>query len=362
MIQENFPRHMRDNPARRHPGVPIAGAVVVLCVRTFEVLASVSYPGYDITLYPGNLYTDPNTPLVNRALMGTYEPGSTAKLSVSLAALQENIITPSWTFRCTGNFHFLDMTFRCPQVRLHGGRPIDVTAAFIHSCNGFYYEMGRRLQYRRINEWRQAMGLAQPSGVELPEAIGVMDSPEFRQQRGQNWYPGNNLQTSIGQGNLFTPIQLAVHTATAANMGTRMRAHFIQSLRRNGEIIPTGIEILGHTGIDPAHYRVMHNAMMQLCTSPNTTPGRYLSTLPVRVAGKTGTAQVTRQIDGQWRNVTNGIFISFAPYDNPEIAVVAIGEGGRSSAIVMPIIRDIYAFYFDSLDQMAQPQRENVLL
>ena len=365
MIEEAFPRHMADMAHRRHTNIPVAGAVVVLCTRTFEVLASVTYPTFDITNYPANYHTDPNRPIINRALTGLYEPGSTAKAGVSLAALQEEIITPSWTSRCTGSFPFGGMTFRCPQVRLHRGRPVDLRMAMVNSCNSFYYEMGRRLGYSRINAYRSMDGLAQPTGVELPEAMGSMDSPEFRQQRGQNFYAGNNLQTAIGQGNLFTPIQLAVQSATIANRGTRMNAHFIQSVRRAGtnEIVRiTEPQILSQTGIERRHYDVMHEIMMDSATRAGTTAGRHFGDLPVRIAGKTGTAQVGRNIDGRWTEFTNGIFVSFAPYDNPEIAVVAVGEGGRSSEPVLPIVRDIYQFYFGSLDQMATPLRENVLL
>jgi penicillin-binding protein 2 len=346
----------------------VGGAVVVICTRTFEILASVSYPSYDITQYTvdfAQLVTDPTTPLVNRALMGTYEPGSTIKVSMSLTALNEGVITPSWTLRCTGTYHFGGTTFRCPQVNLHGGRPLNVARALIDSCNYFYYDMGRRLGYAQINTYRRAQGLGVLTGVELPEALGVLDSPEFRASRGQNWYPGNNLLTGIGQGNLFTPIQLAVHAATVANMGTRMNANFIQSVRYAGtnELIRANTQqILGTTGTSREHYEFIHRAMRDSVHRPGTLTNHYLGNLPVRVAGKTGTSEVHRMVNGRNTLTSNGIFISFAPYDNPEIAVIAIGEGGRNSSIVMPTIGAIYEFYFGSLDQMARPQRENVLL
>jgi len=369
-IEEVFPRSMHgmNHSLRRDTRVPVAGSIVVLCVRTFEVLAAVNYPSFDNTLYQEyhvEWASDPRAPLFNRALQGTYEPGSTAKLSVSLAALQENIISPAWSFHCTGAFHFLGMSFACPQVGLHGGRPVNVSRAFVDSCNSFYYEMGRRLGYSRINEFRLATGLGQRTGVELPEAVGVMDSPEFRATRGQNFYAGNNLLTAIGQGNLFTPMQLAVHTATVANMGTRLNANFIQSVRHAGtnEIVHANTPtVLNQSGISAEHYRLMHDAMMQVGTRPGSLSGRYFANLPVRVAGKTGTSEVYREIDGRWQASTNGIYISFAPYENPEIAVIGIGEGGTHSGIVIPTIANIYAFYFRGLDQMTRPQRENVLL
>jgi len=368
MIEENFPQQMRDMPANRYTEVPVAGAVVVIDVHTGEILASVSYPGYDITQYQMRLAewsNDETAPLWNRALQGTYEPGSTAKVSVSLAALQEGEASADFHLRCTGTYRFLDMTFNCPQLFLHRGRPLNHVRALVDSCNSFYYEMGRRLGYARINAYRLALGLGQHTGVELPEQPGIMDSEEFRRQLGQNWYAGNNLQTAIGQGNLFTPIQLAVHTATVANKGARMQAHFIQSIRRAGSnelVRATQPEVLGNAGIDHAHFQVVHQAMMELCTNFSSSPGRFFVDLPVIVAGKTGTAQVTRQINGRMERVTNGIFMSFAPYDNPEIAIISVGEGCKSSVPVVPIHRDIYQYYFGTLDQMARPQRENVLL
>ena len=367
LIEESFPKRLEEMKARRHPGVPPAGAVVVLDARTCEVLACVSYPGYDISQYQQNLAklnSDKTAPLWNRALQGTYEPGSTIKVSVALAALQEGIITESYRQRCTGVYPFLGMVFHCPQVYLHGGKPLGVVRALVDSCNSFFFEMGRQLGYEKVNAYRLAMGLGQATGVELPEQLGVMDSPERRAAVGQQWYAGYNLQTAIGQGNLFTPMQLAVYASTIANSGVRRRAHFIQSIREPGtneliEAFPA--EVLGNTGVDKANYDIVRKAMLELGTG-NTTAGRYLRDLPVKVAGKTGTSQVVRVINGKSQEVTNGLFISFAPFDNPEIVVVAVGEGCNSSEPVIPTVRDIYQYYFGSLSQMEKQQGEGVLL
>ncbi|MCL2195506.1 MAG: penicillin-binding transpeptidase domain-containing protein [Oscillospiraceae bacterium] len=367
MIEEYFPASMHNNPQRRHPGVPVGGAIVVMCTRTFEVLASVSYPSFDVTEYAVNfaeLHGNPRTPLLNRALMGAYEPGSTIKATLSLAALQEGIITPTWSIRCTGVYHFGGTTFRCPQVRLHRGNPVNVRRAMIDSCNFFYYHMGRQMRYAQINAYRMAQGLGVPTGVELPETLGVMDSPEFRASRGQTFYEGLNLLTAIGQGNLFTPIQLAVSTATIANFGERLSASFIHSVRRPGsnEIIRINEpEVLSRTGIERRHYEFMHDVMRDSANHPGTLVQRYFSNLPVRVAGKTGTSEVYRVINGRNTLTSNGLFISFAPYDNPEIAVIGIGEGGRGSAIVIPTVAQIYDFWFNQ-NHLNAPARENVLL
>ena len=367
LIETNFPKHLEEMSAKRHPGVPPAGAVVVLDARTCEVLASVSLPGYDISQYQTNLAqlnSDTNAPLWNRVLQGTYEPGSTIKVSVALAALQEGIITENYYQRCTGVYSFLGQTFHCPQVTLHKGRPVNVVRALVDSCNSFFYEMGRQLGYEKVNEYRLMMGLGQATGVELPEQLGVMDSKERREAAGQQWYAGYNLQTAIGQGNLFTPMQMAVYASTIANSGTRRSAHFIQSIREPGtnELVEAfQPEVLGSTGVDKAAYDVVRKAMLELGTG-DTTAGRYFKDLPVKVAGKTGTSQVARVINGKSQMITNGLFISFAPFDNPEIVVVAVGEGCKSSEPVIPTVRDIYQYYFGSLNEMEKTQPENVLL
>ena len=367
LIEEAFPKHMAEMKSQRHPGVPAAGAVVVLDARTCEVLACVSYPGYDVSQYQMNvakLNTDTNAPLWNRALQGTYEPGSTIKVSVALAALQEGVITEGYRQRCTGVYPFLGQTFHCPQVYLHGGRPLGVVRALVDSCNSFFFEMGRQLGYEKINAYRLAMGLGQATGVELPEQLGVMDSQERRVSIGQQWYAGYNLQTAIGQGNLFTPMQLAVYASTIANSGVRRSAHFIQSIREPGTNEPVEVyapKVRGDTGVDKEAYDVVRKAMLELGTG-NTTAGRYFKDLPVKVAGKTGTSQVVRVINGKSQEVTNGLFISFAPFDNPEIVVVAVGEGCNSSAPVIPIVRDIYQYYFGSLSEVEKAQPESVLL
>jgi len=193
----------------------------------------------------------------------------------------------------------------------------------------------------------------------------VMDSKERREAVGELWYAGYNLQTAIGQGNLFTPMQMAVYASTVANNGVRRKAHFIQSVRDPGtnaliEAFPP--EVLGNTGVDKAAYDVVRKAMLELGTSENTTAGRYLRNLPVKVACKTGTSQVARVINGKSQMVSNGIFISFAPFDNPEIVVVAVGEGCKSSEPTIPTVRDVYQYYFGSLSQAEREQGEGVLL
>jgi len=364
LIRDVFPKHMAASSSQRFTEIPIAGAVVVIDVRTFELLAAVSYPGFDITRYAidlGALSRDERAPLFNRVLDGTYEPGSTIKISVALAALQEKQITPSSTVYCGGSYRYLSHSFKCDQVYLHRGVGVNVHRAIVDSCNCFFYDMGRRLGWQQMNAYRQSMGLGQKTGVELPEKAGVLDSPDYRISIGQQWYSGNNILTAIGQGNLFTPVQMAVYAATVANGGDRYQAHFIRSIRKaaTNEVVENmAPKLLGSTGINKEYYELVRRAMRDMARSPNSATLRHFRDLPVQVACKTGTSQVYR--DGKKFN--NGIFISFAPYDSPEIAVIAVGEGCRSSMPLMPTVRDVYQYYFGSLDQMKKPQPENTLL
>ncbi len=367
MIQDRFPKYMEDFRNKR-ANVPAAGSVVVLDVNSFEVLACVSYPYYDITKYSEQLAalnSDPTAPLWDRALRGTYEPGSTIKPSGALAALQEGLITDGYTFYCGGTYKYLDSSYKCNQYRMHGGRPINVRKALIDSCNSFFYEMGRILGYEKLNTYRMAMGLGQKTGVELPEESGVMDSEERRALLNQPWYAGYNIQSGIGQNNLFTPMQIAVYAATIANNGKRYRAHFIQSVREAGTMEPVQVntpEILGETGIDKKYYATIRDAMNFLGSNPNGVTGRYFKNLPVKVGAKTGTSQVVREVDGVRKQITNGIFISYAPADKPEIAVIAVGEGCNNSEPTIPIIRDVYEYYFGTMDSIAKGQAEAQLL
>ncbi|MDR1733904.1 MAG: hypothetical protein LBR73_03375 [Oscillospiraceae bacterium] len=365
LIEQWFPKYLK--ASANTYGQPPAGAVVVLDVNTFEILACVSTPGYDVSTYQQNraaLNADTTAPLYNRALLGSYEPGSTIKVSVALAALQEGLIDESYTWRCTGVYNYGDSAYHCPQLYLHRGA-LTVKTALVDSCNTFFYNLGAQLQYDRINSYRRAMGLGQKTGIELSESLGVMESPERRQSLGQQWYAGYNVQTAIGQSNLFTPIQMAVYAGTIANNGTRYRAHFIQSIRDANSMEPilqNKPEILGQTGVDKENYDIVKDAMITLGSSPTSTAGRAFASLPVVVAAKTGTSQVTRVINGRSVKMNNGIFISFAPADKPEIAVIAVGELCKNSSPVVPTVAEIYKYYFSDTGLIEKGVTPNTLL
>ncbi len=207
-----------------------AGAVVAIEVKTGEILAMASYPTYNLATYNqdyNTLLANPDNPLFNRALQGTYAPGSIFKPLVGTAGLQEGLITPSYTYTCNHVYTYYDDY----QPKCLGWHPnYTVMDALRVSCNIFFYDLGRRLGIDTLLDYAKQFGLGEPTGIELPEAIGHMASPAYSESIGEIWNPGDVLQASIGQGkSLFTPLQLAAYTATLANGGVRMKTHLVKS-------------------------------------------------------------------------------------------------------------------------------------
>lgn len=342
-----------------------AGAAVVINCKTGAILASSTYPTYDISTYSDNveaLNSAPGSPLWNRALLSTYATGSTMKPSVAIAALEEGIIDTEYTFYCSGLYTYLGQQFKCEQA--HDSRFVDVVHAIDESCNTFFYEVGKMLGIEKMNEYRTLFGLGAKTGCELGEASGVLDSPEYRASLNQKWLPGYTVQSAIGQaGNLFTPIQLANYCATIANGGTRYKTHFVKCIKSydySRTILETKPEIVANTGVSDATLDTVRQGMLEVGTTGYCA--RYFAHLPVKVAAKTGTSQEIRKLDGVSVKINNGFLIAFAPYENPEIAVAVVGEGMTSGAFVAPVVAEIVDYYFGQSDSMELYQTENTLI
>ena len=342
-----------------------AGAAVVINCKTGAILACASYPTYDISTYSENaeaLNTAPGSPLWNRALLSTYATGSTMKHSVAVAALEEGIIDTEYTVYCSGMYNYLGQYFKCEQD--HDSRFVDVVHAIDESCNTFFYEVGHLLGIEKMNEYRTLFGLGSKTGCELGEAAGVLDSPEYRASLNQEWLPGFTVQSAIGQaGNLFTPIQLANYCATIANGGTRYKTHFVKCIKNydySGTVLETKPEVVAETGVSAETLSVVKQGMLEVGTTGYCA--KYFAGLPVEVAAKTGTSQEIRKLDGISVKINNGFLISFAPYENPEIAVAVVGEGMTSGAFVAPVVASIVDYYFGQTDTMEIYQTENTLI
>ena len=345
--------------------VPSAGAVVVLSCEDSSILACASYPTYDISTYGENaekLNNATGSPLWNRALMSTYACGSTAKPSVAIAALEEGLIDEDYTVYCDGSYTYLGQKFKCEQA--HESIYVNVVNAIDESCNTFFMEVGRILGIEKMNEYRNLLGLGAKTGCELNEAVGVLDSPEYRASINQEWQPGYTVQSAIGQaGNLFTPIQLANYVNTIANGGTRYRTHFIKSIKSadySETIMKTEPEIVCRTGISEETLDIVKRGMREVGVTGYCA--KYFKDLSVEVACKTGTSQEIRNLNGVSVKINNGFLIAFAPYDEPEIAVAVVGEGMVSGVYVAPVVAAVVDYWCGMSDSTDEIQPENEII
>lgn len=325
-----------------------AGAAVVLDVDSGEILASVSAPNYDLSGYSeyyNVLSTDEKLPLFNRAFNGLYAPGSTFKMATGIAGLEEGIITPSTKIQDKGIYtKYTDYKPRCwvysDYGTTHGS--IDVSQALEKSCNYFFYETADIMGIDFLNAYCKKLGLGEKTGVELPESSGTLAGPEYRSKNGEEWYPGDTLQAAIGQSdNLFTPLQLANYVATIVNGGTRYKTHLVKSVNDS----KTGIGISESTTEvvetlemkDENYHAIMYG--MKLAAQSGTASNLF-SNYKVGVGAKTGTASVPS-------GTANGIFVAFAPYDDPEIAICVVVEHGAHGNYVGAVAKAVFDEYFE---------------
>lgn len=330
------------------------GSVVVLAPKTGEVLAAVTYPSYDLQSYRreySSLSTDPLMPLFNRALNGLYTPGSTFKPVVGLGGLVEGVITPNSRVMCSRVYTYLGHVFTC--MSYHGS--VNLADALRVSCNSFFYDTGRQLGYEKINEYAKALGLGVATGIELPESIGSLSSPEYSESRGQSWYPGNVLQSSIGQlDNRFTPLQIANYTATIANRGKRMDLSIVKSVNSYNfeEVIEETVPTVAAEIDAPEAFEAVIQGMVQASRigTARATFGNYF----VDVASKTGTPEAGSSL--------NSVFICFAPAQDPEIAIAVVIENGYHGYTGAPVARDIMNAFFAESERTGAPQPYNELL
>lgn len=344
-------------------GLAAAGAVVVLDVDTGEILASASFPSYDLSSYFENydeLINDDNTPLLNRVLQSTYEPGSTMKLSTSLAALEEGIVSKDDTMFCNKEFEYYDIIFSC--LGSHGH--LNVVSAIEKSCNIYFYNMSQILGIDVMNKYSQKLGLGEKTGVEISEAKGILAGRAYRQSIGSTWQMGDTIQAGIGQSdNLFTILQLANYGATIANNGTRYKCHYVKYIKdaENSNVIYEAIpEIAAETGFSQKSIDIVKEGMLAVSTTG--TCATAFSQIPEKVGAKTGTTQVKKIIDGKTVEGNNGLNISFAPFDDPEIAIAVIIENVDSGTATATVAADIYDYYFSTKNQVSSQQQTNELL
>ena len=340
------------------------GGAAVVVDMTGGVLASASYPTYDPATYGqsyNTLANDPLSPLLNRATQGLYPPGSTFKMVTGLAGLEEGIIEPDTEILDTGRYRFYqDYQPMCwyyrDYVLTHGLET--VTEAIRDSCNVFFFDVGRRLGDNVLAEYAAAFGLGEPTGIEIAESTGRMDCEETTLSLGIPWYDGLTLPISIGQGNSqFTPLQLANYVATLANGGTHYAAHLLKEVKSSDYSEVTyqyEPQVLNELDLDPENLSAVTEGMLLMTTEGSARS--YFANLDIPVAAKSGSAQVSSETE------SNSLFVCFAPYDDPEIALAIVVERGGSGSLLSSIAVEILEYYFSSGGGMETVTQENTLL
>jgi len=362
-----------------HAGRPYNGAAVVLDPRSGEVLSLVSLPAYDPNKFAvgidratwASLTTDKERPLQNRALQATYSPGSTFKVVVATAAMEEGVATPEFRVHCNGGATFYGRRFACWNKSGHGS--VDMRHAIEQSCNVYFYTLGQMLGVDRIHKWASALGLGEINGIDLPnEVSGLVPSEEWKQRvRKERWYPGETISVAIGQGQVnVTPLSLAVMMMTVANGGTRYTPHVLKGVDRGKGLEPfTPPPPRSQVRMKGSTVRALREGLW-LAVNGAGTAGR--ARLEGRdVAGKTGTAQVISltgalRARGKIDVRDHGWFVFMAPRDNPVLAGVIFAEHAEHGYFGASIAKHIIDTYFAKqegrpLPTLEKPPATNVI-
>ncbi len=342
------------NPQNTSPAT--AGAVVITNVKDGGILASATYPTYDMATYldnPTSVSEQKGNPLFNRALSGMYQPGSSFKPAMALIGIHLGKITPYETIRCTHTYKRFD-DYQPSCLGWHGS--LNVTNALAKSCNYYFYELGYRIGIEDMNKYCRQLGLGMQTGVELTETKGILAGKEYRDSINQPWYRGDTIQAAIGHSdNAFSPLQLATYTSTVANGGTRYRAHFINAVydySLTNTVKNDFTEILSTTDIVGENFEIVKQGMLAV-TEDGTAAGTF-SNYPIKVGGKTGSATANGK--------TNAVFIAFAPFNDPEISVSIIIENGGHGSSVAPLAKQLFDEYFFHSAEQYLEQETGVLL
>ena len=329
-----------------------SGVAIAMNPKDGTILGMVSLPSYDNNLFVQNfsseyqkLLDDPNKPLVNRAISGIYPTGSTLKPMIAAAGLQEKVISEDTTVNDTGEIKVGEWSF--PDWKVHG--VTDVRKAIAESCDIFFYAVGggwekiSGLGIDKIDKYLSIFGFGEKTGIDIPgEQVGLIPDPEWKEKnKNESWYLGDTYHLSIGQGDfLATPLQLLNATSAIANGGELLKPHLaIKETDSQGRLVKEyGKEVIRKDFIDSYNIQVVREGMRQTVTSGSA---KVLNDLPFEAAGKTGTAQFGTE------DKTHAWFTAFAPYNDPEIAIVVlVEEGGEGSDNAVPVGKSILEWYF----------------
>jgi penicillin-binding protein 2 len=349
------------------------GAAIVLEPKSGEVLGLTSRPAYDPNAFAGGidrvtwnaLQNDQFKPMQDRALQSKYPPGSTFKMAVALAALEEGVITPDFHVHCTGSATFYGRPFACWMKSRGGHGSVDLRHAIEQSCDVYFYTVGNMVGIDRIHKWATLLGLGVKSNIDLPnELVGLVPSSEWKQQtKHEKWYAGETISVAIGQGQVsVTPISMAVYAATIANAGTRVTPHILKATDEgNGWKPVPPPPPQSKIDVTPEKIQAIRDGMWGVVNGGGT--GGRARIAGHDVCGKTGTAQVisnaARRI-AQQRDKTadyrdNGWFVFFAPRDNPQVAGVVFLEHGIHGPNAASVAHHILETFFAKKDGKPLP-------
>jgi penicillin-binding protein 2 len=331
------------------------GAVVAIEPKTGEILVLASAPNYNLSKFAAvtsseiwkELSQDPEKPLFNRATMSINSPGSTFKVLEAVAALEEKIISPGYTIECKGGYRFGNRTFKCTHV--HG--KVDLLKSIEKSCNTYYYGLILKIGLDKWTEYSAKFGFGSKTGIDLPEeAAGILPSTEYynRAFGKGGWTQGYLLSLGIGQGELSaTPVQMAKYTALLANNGKSKVPHLVRGYinSRTEEMIKFDYDDI-NLDISDRSFNIAKEGMYRVVHGEGTA--RHIKIKGIEIAGKTGTVQNPHGED-------HALFIAFAPYDDPQIAVSVIVENsGFGSTHAAPVARDVIKAYLQKTASLNQ--------
>ncbi|MFT4578205.1 MAG: penicillin-binding protein 2 [Nitrospinales bacterium] len=360
-VQEELEKAMTSTPEKI-----VNGSAVVIKVQTGEILAITSKPTFDPNEFAAgitprnwrNLINDEMHPLQNRSIHSQYPPGSTYKIAVAYAALEEGIVDPETTIYCPGHFKLGRGRYRCWKKTGHGA--VNLHDALVQSCDVYFYTVGHRMGIDTLARYARKFGFGSPAGVGLSrEKSGLVPSTQWKlKNRKKAWLLGETISASIGQGyNLVTPLQQANMMAAVANGGMLLKPYLVKRIEEPGgttikEFFP---EIRGQIAGSSENLEVIRRALRDVVNGPRGT-GKRSRLKNIIVSGKTGTVQVVRmksneelekEVEVPYKYRDHAWFVAFAPYEKPEIAVAVLVEhGGHGGTTAAPIAQKVFKKYF----------------
>ena len=336
------------------------GAIVAIDPRTGEILALSSSPRFDPNMFAGELTAADRTFLqqdkkeVNRAVQGTYPPGSVFKIFMALGGLSEGVITPKDHINCSGSYRFAGRDYRCWLKTGHG--TVELLSALTQSCDVYFYTVGQRLGIDGIKEYASLFGLGEKTGIELSdESSGLVPSQEWKRQRfHERWYPGETLSVSIGQGAVtVTPLQITNGVGAVVNGGTLYRPTLVKSIiSSDGHLLEeVSPEIVRNIKLKPEIVKAVKEGLVNVVNGARGTArkAQLNKALNITVGGKTGTAQVAGlQHGNKGHLMDHAWFVGYAPADDPKIVVgVVVENGGHGGSTSAPLAKQVMEAYFD---------------